>query len=250
VPLKEIAIATPTFNEAKNIKLLISAVAKACKQDGVSCSLFIIDDMSPDHTADIAEQMAKKHQSPTFKVMILRRQGKRGFGNAYVHGFETILKKGGFDYVIQMDADLSHNPKYLKDFMKQAKAGHDFVVASRYISGGATPDWGLYRKLLSRGGNLYTRLILGSVVTDYTGGFNMYSTSLLKAIDISTLSAGGYGFLIELKYRALKQAKSPAQIPIVFHDRQHGKSKLPKSTLVKNLLLVPRIKLQKLKSSN
>jgi dolichol-phosphate mannosyltransferase len=241
----KIAIATPTYNEAKNIVKLIPAVAKAVKSfNDISFTLLVIDDNSPDKTADIAEAAAKKLKQSNFSVQILRRKGKEGFGKAYVHGFQVLMKQG-FDFIIQMDADLSHDPKYLPDFIHKAQAGHDFVVASRYVKGGGTPDWGLHRKILSRGGNLYTRAFLGSTITDYTGGYNLYSKKLLKDIDIESLSSGGYGFLIELKHRALQHAKSPAQIAIIFHDRLHGSSKIPKSTLFKNFVLVPKIRFKK-----
>lgn len=243
--MKKIAIATPTYNEAKNIQKLIPAVAIVCQKfPDLSFTLLVIDDNSPDGTADKAEAAAKKLKVKNFTVDVLRRKGKEGFGKAYVHGFDTLLAQK-FDYIIQMDADLSHDPKYLKDFIEAAQNGADFVVASRYIKGGGTPDWGLHRKLLSRGGNLYTRLFLGSKITDYTGGYNMYSADLLRRIDTGSLQASGYGFLIELKYRALQHSKSHHQVPIVFMDRQHGTSKIPKSTLFKNLVLVPKIRSSK-----
>jgi len=243
--LKKVAIATPTFNEAKNIPALITTVAEVCKNfPGIDFTLLVIDDNSPDKTADVAERTAQHIKLPNFRVQLLRRKLKDGFGKAYVNGFDILLAQP-FDYIIQMDADLSHSPTYLRDFIAAAKAGHDFVVASRYLKGGGTPDWSLHRKLLSRSGNLYSRLFLGSTITDYTGGYNMFAKSLLKKIDTNTLSAGGYGFLIELKYRALQQAQSTIQIPIIFHDRQHGESKIPKSTLIKNFILVPRIRFKK-----
>lgn len=242
--MKNIAIATPTYNEAKNIKKLIPAIEKVCKvYPKLSFTILVIDDNSPDGTADIAEATGKKVKAKNLKVQVLRRKGKEGFGKAYVHGFNELLKQN-FDYIIQMDADLSHDPKYLKQFITEAEAGRDFVAASRYIKGGGTPDWGLHRKILSRGGNLYTRAFLGSKITDYTGGYNMYSSKLLKKIDTKTLQAGGYGFLIELKYRALQDSKSHAQIAIIFKDRQHGTSKIPRSTLVNNFILVPKLRNQ------
>ena len=240
--LKKIAIATPTYNEAKNIQKLIPAVAKVCaKFPEIDFTFLVIDDNSPDKTADLAEQAGNKIKQRNFHTQVLRRKGKEGFGKAYVHGFQVLLKQK-FDYIIQMDADLSHNPKYIPQLIKLAEDGHDLVVASRYEKGGGTPDWGLHRKVLSRGGNFYTRAFLGSTITDYTGGYNMFSAELLKKIGIDSLSAGGYGFLIELKYRALQNAKSPAQIAIVFHDRLHGKSKIPKSTIIRNFVLVPKLK--------
>jgi dolichol-phosphate mannosyltransferase len=244
----KLAIATPTYNEAKNIPLLIKKISKTVgKLKGVNVTLLVIDDNSPDKTADIAEQAGKQVKSKNFKVEVLRRKGKDGFGKAYVHGFKELLKKD-YDFILQTDADLSHDPKYIPKFVALA-ADNEFVVGSRYVKGGATPDWGWHRKLLSRGGNMYTRAFLGSKITDYTGGFNLYSADLLNRINIDTLQAGGYGFLIELKYRALGETNSVAQVPIVFMDRQHGSSKIPKSTIIKNFVLVPKIRKQRRKSA-
>lgn len=242
--MKKIAIATPTYNEAKNIRKLITLVAKECKDiPDTDITFFVIDDNSPDGTADVAEGLAKKYKAKNFKVEVLRRNSKDGIGKAYVAGFKILLAKK-YDWVLQMDADLSHDPKYIKDFVAKA-ADNDFVVGSRYIAGGGTPDWGLHRRVLSKGGNYYSRLFLGSTITDYTGGFNMYKASLLREIDVDTLSSSGYGFLIELKYKALSHAKKTAQVPIIFLDRQHGSSKIPKSTIFANFILVPKIRFRK-----
>lgn len=240
--LRKVAIATPTYNESGNIQKLLPAIAKVCKQfPKIEFVILVIDDNSPDKTADVAEKTAKSIKQKNFRVEILRRKQKEGLGRAYMHGFSVLLKQKP-DYIIQMDADMSHDPKYLRNFIVAAQDGRDFIVGSRYIKGGGTPDWAQHRKILSRGGNLYTRLFLGSTITDYTGGYNMFSAPLLKSINADTIAAGGYGFIIELKYRALLQSERPAQVPIIFHDRQHGKSKIPKSTLIKNFILVPKIR--------
>ncbi len=202
--------------------------------------MFIIDDNSPDGTADVAEKLDKKYKTSVFKVEVLRRKKKEGLGQAYIYAFHKILQKK-FDYILQMDADLSHDPRYIPA-MLDATATADFVVGSRYIKGGATPDWSWNRKLQSRGGNWYSRLFLGSRITDYTGGYNLFSTELLRKINLDSLQAGGYGFLIELKYKALKHCTQVEQIPIVFKDRQHGNSKIPRNTIFKNLMLVPKIR--------
>jgi dolichol-phosphate mannosyltransferase len=152
------------------------------------------------------------------------------------------LISNDFDFIMSMDSDLSHNLRYLKNFVNKAASNSDFIVGSRYIDGGATPDWSLIRKLLSRYGNYYARVFLGSKISDYTGGFNMYSKNLLEKIDLDRINASGYGFLIELKYKSLLQAKNIFQIPIIFHDRQNGKLKIPKITIIKNFSLVPRLK--------
>jgi dolichol-phosphate mannosyltransferase len=241
--MKKFAIATPTYNEAGNIKKLILDIEKVCQDiKDLSFTLFVIDDSSPDGTAKIAEATAKKIRAKNFKVEVLVRKSKEGIGKAYIDGFHQIMEQG-FDYIIQIDADLSHHPKYIKDMVAQAQAGSDFVSGSRYMKGGGIDDWGLHRRILSLGGNIYTRMLLSSTITDYTNGLNMFSTKLLKEIDIDTLSSAGYGFFIELKYKTLPHARQFAQIPIVLTDRKHGKSKIPKNTIFINLLLVPRLRL-------
>jgi dolichol-phosphate mannosyltransferase len=244
--MMKIAIATPVYNEAKNIEKLIASIDKVCKTiPQINFKLLIIDDSSPDGTANIAKKAANKVKSPNLNVEVFVRKKKDGFGRAYIAGFNKLLKDS-FDYIIQMDADLSHHPKYIKEFIKAVDGGNDFIIGSRYVKGGGTPDWGLHRKILSRGGNIYSRLILSRRISDYTGGYNMFSTPLLEDIGINTLVSEGYGFLIELKYRSLLKSKSLAQVAIIFHDREHGQSKLPKSTLAKNFILVPRLKFLKL----
>ena len=243
----KIAIVTPTYNEIGNIEKLLTALKQVSKEHtNEMFSVFVIDDSSPDGTADLVKLLIPKLKTKNFNVNLINRKEKDGLGRAYIFGFKKVLAHSDkFDYILQMDADLSHNPVYITGFLHQANRGSDFVVASRYINGGGTPDWPLYRQALSRGGNMYTRMILGSKISDYTGGFNMYKASLMRKMDIDNISAGGYGFLIELKHKALKNAKTISEIPIVFMDRQHGSSKIPKSTLIKNLYLVVKIKLSK-----
>lgn len=237
------AIVTPTYNEIGNIENLLSQLRDVAQEDKViSFTVFVVDDSSPDGTAELVKKLMPQLKAKNFNVELIVRNKKDGLGGAYIYGFKQVLAKNLYDYIIQMDADLSHNPTYILGFTYQAQQGADFVVASRYIPGGGTPDWPWHRKLLSRGGNIYTRVLLGSRITDYTGGYNMYKTTVLKHIDLDTVQAVGYGFLIELKYRALKASKHVAQIPIVFMDRQQGVSKIPKNTIIKNLVLVPKIR--------
>ena len=242
-----IAIVTPTYNEVGNIENLLTSLQNVSKSHTKDrFSVFVIDDSSPDGTADLVKQLAPRLKTKNFNVNLIVRKEKDGLGRAYIFGFKQVLEHTEkFDYILQMDADLSHNPAYITGFIHQANEGSDFIVASRYINGGGTPDWPLYRKMLSHGGNLYTRMILGSKISDYTGGFNMYKTSLMRKMNIHEISAGGYGFLIELKHKALRNAKTVSEIPIVFMDRQHGSSKIPKSTLIKNLFLVIKIRVKK-----
>jgi dolichol-phosphate mannosyltransferase len=237
----KLAIAIPTYNEVTNIKKILPEIKRSLKNyPDLHCTIYVIDDNSPDGTADAAEALGNQLKDKNFAVNVLRRKKKEGLGKAYVYAFRQILSQK-FDFILQMDADLSHNPKYLPQFLDATKKA-DFVVGSRYVPGGATPDWVWIRKLLSRGGNLYTRFFLGSRVTDYTGGYNLFSSELLRKLNLDSLQAGGYGFLIELKYRALQQCHSIIQVPIVFMDRQHGDSKLPRGIIFKNLLLVLKIR--------
>lgn len=237
----KLAIAIPTYNEATNIKKLLPSIKKnLVSYPDLTTKVFVIDDNSPDKTSEIASALNDKLKDKNFSVKVLHRQKKEGLGKAYVYAFHKILKQK-FDYILQMDADLSHNPKYIPQFLSAAKQA-DFVVGSRYIKGGATPDWSLNRRLLSRGGNTYTRKMLSSRISDYTGGFNLFSAKLLDEINLDSLQAGGYGFLIELKYKALNKCHGVEQVPIVFMDRRHGSSKIPHGIILKNLLLVANLK--------
>jgi dolichol-phosphate mannosyltransferase len=238
----KIAIITPTYNEADNILVLMKQVEDVCKTiSDAAFTLLVVDDNSPDGTAKIAEEAAAKITTKNFTARVLVRKTKDGIGRAYVHAFNVLLKED-FDYIIQIDADLSHNPKYIRDFVAEARKGRDFVAASRYMKGGGILDWGLHRRILSRGGNIYTRLFMGDTITDYTNGLNMFSTGLLRKVDTDSLGAGGYGFFIELKHKALQNAKNFSQIPIWLTDRTLGKSKMPKKTIFINLMLVPKLR--------
>lgn len=236
----KLGISIPTYNEVANISKLLEAIkSELANIRDLDTTIVVIDDSSQDNTAGVVTQTAKELHSSTFRVILLSRTNKDGYGRACIAGFKKLLEQN-VGFVLQMDADLSHDPAYLPAFIK-AIENHDFVIGSRYINGGDTPDWALARRLLSRYGNLYARTFLGRSISDYTGGFNMYSAAILNKIDLDTVRATGYGFLIELKFRASQQARSICQIPIIFRDRQHGHSKMPKSTIVKNLFLVLRI---------
>jgi dolichol-phosphate mannosyltransferase len=239
-----IGIVVPTYNEAINIVLLLKALKKqALKISDVSFLVAIVDDNSPDGTSKIAKKLGKELSDPHFKVVVIDRTKKDGYGKACVEGMNYLLSKK-VDFVLSMDADLSHNPKYIKSFIAASK-DHQLVIGSRYVPGGATPEWPMQRKMLSKYGNYYARLFLNKEISDYTGGFNLYSSGLLKEVDLNSIESTGYGFLIELKYKVSNKAKSIYQVPIVFYDRQHGKSKMPKrSTLIKNFLLVPKLRMQ------
>ncbi|MCU4186523.1 polyprenol monophosphomannose synthase [Acidiferrimicrobium sp. IK] len=234
----------PTYDEAESLPLLVAALDDVLAGlDDVLATLLVIDDNSPDGTAAVAEGLAADGAHRHLNIEVLHRKEKAGLGRAYIAGLSHLLERGGFDFVLQMDADLSHDPRHIPAMLQQA-ATADLVVGSRYLPGGATPDWTAYRRLVSRMGNLYARLFLGSRITDYTGGFNLFRTGLLEALDLAGLQAEGYGFLIELKYSALRTTNRVQQVPIVFVDRRVGASKIPRNTILKNLLLVPRVRFQ------
>jgi len=238
-----IAIAIPTYNESKNIRRLLEAIYNMAKDQRVArIGVYVVDDSSPDGTAEVATAVSQELKNEVFETHLLKRPKKEGLGKAYIDAFQRILAENKWDYILQMDADLSHDPSYISQFMAKASEGVEFIVGSRYAKGGGAPEWSWFRKFLSRGGNAYARMVLGRGLSDYTGGFNMYSVGLLGKIQIENISAMGYGFLVELKYKALKHCKSLAEIPIIFVDRTHGKSKIPQSTILRNFALVFKLK--------
>lgn len=243
-----LALLVPTFNEARNIDLLLRGIFSVAKiEHDIHLYVYVIDDSSPDGTAAVAQALSEELTCPNFSISVINRVKKEGLGKAYIDGFKSMLELTiPPDYILQMDADLSHSPKYIPEFLAAARQGADFVVGSRYIPGGSSPDWSWYRKLLSRGGNFYACSILGRRIHDYTGGFNMYSIGLIREMDIESIDYFGYGFLIDLKFRAARLAKKIVEIPIHFADREFGQSKMPANTIVKNFILVPKIRLKSL----
>ena len=237
-----LAVAVPTYNEAETVGPLLDVMqASLGDVEGLTTTVLFIDDNSPDGTAKLIEGCQEDRQSHNFRIRLLGRPRKEGLRRAYVDGFRYLLADGSFDFILQMDADLSHHPRYIPKLLEAGRDA-DLVVGSRYIQGGGTPDWGWRRRLLSWGGNRYARLLLGPPITDYTGGFNLFSTGLLGRIDIERLHASGYGFQIELKYQALQLTSAVQEVPIVFMDRRVGESKIPSNTIVEGLLVVPRIR--------
>jgi dolichol-phosphate mannosyltransferase len=234
----------PTYNEAAALGPLLDALeAELAGAPGVDASVLVIDDNSPDGTGDLAERLACDGSYPHLAISVLHRPAKEGLGRAYVDGLSHLLARPDVDVVLQMDADLSHHPRHLPAMLERIREA-DMVVGSRYIPGGATPDWKWYRRLVSRAGNSYARVLLGSRITDYTGGFNLYRAPLLRTVALESLRADGYGFLIELKHAAAEASGTVAEVPIVFMDRRVGASKIPRNTIAKNLVLVPQIRLR------
>ncbi len=227
-------IIIPTYNERDNLEAIVAAVERALPD----ADFLIIDDASPDGTGRLADELHAR--DPHVKVM--HRAGKLGLGTAYLAGFRRALDEG-YDYIFEMDADFSHDPKYLAPMRELARTQADMVVGSRYVDGGGTENWGVGRKIISRGGSLYARTILGIRVRDVTAGFICYRRAVLEGIDLGSVSSSGYGFQIEMKYRAIKAGFRVVEYPIVFADRRVGKSKMSRKIFVEALLNVWKMRL-------
>lgn len=209
-------IVVPTYNERENIGPLIEALLGLQK----GYHVLVVDDNSPDGTGEIVKSYMQKKS----EVFLLSRSAKEGLGRAYIAGFKWGLDRG-YDAMVEMDADFSHRPVDLVPLVEKLQT-NDFAVGSRYVEGGKTVNWGLFRKIVSRGGSLYSRIILGYPVRDWTGGFNAWKKEVLLGIGLDNVKSNGYSFQIELKYRALKKGFRGAESPIIFEDRRVGKSKM------------------------
>jgi dolichol-phosphate mannosyltransferase len=222
-------VVIPTYQEAENIATVLARVRAALPQ----ATVLVVDDGSPDGTADLAEATGAE----VGQVEVLRRHEKSGLGSAYRAGFAHGLAQG-FDMLIQMDADLSHDPADLPRLVAPVEAGASVTIGSRYVPGGHTPHWPLRRRLLSRMGNRYTGLVLGLGVRDATAGFRAYRAGLLDEISYETTSADGYAFQVEMAYRVRLAGGDIREVPIVFRDRVRGISKMSGRIVVEAMLLV------------
>jgi dolichol-phosphate mannosyltransferase len=226
----------PTYNEAENLEPIVRATLAELEQAAPGAHrVLIVDDNSPDGTGEIAARLAT--ELPT--VEVLHRPGKGGLGQAYLAGFARALA-GGAQFVIEMDADFSHDPRYLPDLIA-ASAEADLVLGSRYVDGGVT-DWGLARRVISRGGGIYARLILGVHIQDLTGGFKCIRRTVLEAIELGSVRAEGYVFQIEVTYRAVLAGFTVREIPIVFTDRTVGSSKMSSRIALEAMWMVPTLR--------
>jgi len=225
-------VVIPTYNEAANVARLISEIHSVVP----NMHVLVVDDASPDGTGRIVADLAQSDE----RVRLVSRTGKQGLGTAYVAGFKDCLERG-YDIICQMDCDFSHQPRYLVDFLREIEFA-DVVIGSRYMKGGMTENWPLRRKLLSVGGNMYARTILGLSLSDLTGGFKCWRAEVLKAIDLDTVQAGGYAFQMEMNYRASRLGFRIKEIPIVFPERVAGESKLGQGIFWESLKLPWRLR--------
>jgi len=225
--VKKIVI-IPTYNEKENIAAIINAVIVLGNQYHV----LVVDDGSPDGTANIVKELMQAHPD---KIFIQERVGKLGLGTAYIHGFKWALANH-YDYIFEMDADFSHNPLDLDRLLAACESGADVAIGSRYVKGGATENWPLDRLIYSKGGSLYTRIITGMPVKDPTAGFMCYKNKVLATMQLDQISFIGYAFQIEMKFAAWKLGYKIKEVPITFVDRKIGVSKMSKGIIKEAML--------------
>lgn len=228
-----VLVVTPTYNERENLPELVAAVHRAAPE----ADLLIVDDASPDGTGPLADAIAAADPH----VRVLHRAGKLGLGTAYVEGFGYATAHG-YDVVFEMDADLSHDPAYIPRFLEAIAGGADVVLGSRNVPGGAVEGWGVGRHVLSKGGSLYARTILGVGVRDLTTGFKAYTRRALERIDPAAVRSNGYSFQIETTYRALRKGLRVVEVPIVFVDRRAGRSKMSRRIFAEAIVEVCRLR--------
>jgi dolichol-phosphate mannosyltransferase len=227
-------VCIPTYNEADNLEPITQAVLQAEPR----VDILVVDDNSPDGTGKIADSLAAKEP----RIRVLHREKKEGLGRAYLAAFRWALAEG-YTYIIEMDADFSHDPRYLPGLLDAAEAGADLVLGSRYVTGGGTVNWGIGRQVISKGGSLYARTILGVGIHDLTGGFKCFHRRVLESIDLDQVQSTGYAFQIELTYRTLKKGFTVQELPIVFEDRRVGQSKMSRKIFLEALTMVWKLRL-------
>lgn len=224
-----VLVVMPTYNERENV----AAVLKAVRDSAPDADVLVVDDNSPDGTAKLVNETGES----LGRIDLLQRPEKQGLGSAYRDGFRLAVERG-YDVVVSMDADFSHDPVVLPEMLRLIAAGADAVIGSRYVAGGATVDWPLHRRLLSRCGNRYTSLVLGLPVRDCTSGYRAYRSDALAEIDPGSTTAEGYAFLTELVRRLVRARRRVVETPIVFTDRRYGSSKMSSRIVAESMWLV------------
>ena len=234
--MEKVLVIVPTYNEKDNIQKLISQVLAVSPE----IEMLIVDDNSPDGTGEVVDRLAEQNS----RIHVLHRPGKLGLGSAYREGFRYALERD-YELVFEMDADFSHDPRYLKDFL-QAVQGADLVIGSRYVSGINVVNWPMSRLLLSYGASLYTRFITGMPVKDPTAGFKCFRRRVLEALDLERIQSDGYAFQIEVDFKVWRKGFRIREIPIVFVDRHSGTSKMHRGIVLEAVWMVWWLKIQAL----
>lgn len=228
-------IIIPTYNEYDNLHPLLEQIFTYAPVS----DLLIVDDNSPDGTGKLADEISAQNA----RVHVMHRMGKLGLGTAYIAGFKYAVEHH-YDAAFEMDADFSHDPRYLPDFL-QAIESADLVIGSRYVKGGGTPNWSLLRRFISGGGNIFARVVLGIPVHDCTAGFRCYRRQVLESIGLDTVESQGYAFQVEMAYRVYKRGFKIVETPIIFQDRRVGKSKMSRAIFLEGFTWVVRARLGK-----
>ena len=237
-PTPAVWVIVPTYDEAENIRPITAAILESLP----AATILVVDDGSPDGTGQIADELAAADP----RIRVRHRTAKQGLGRAYLDGFGVALG-GGATVVIQMDADFSHDPAALPALVAPIEAGEaDLVIGSRYTKGGGVVDWGIGRRLISRGGSIFARIVLGLRPSDLTGGFKAWRSTTLAAVPFDGIHAGGYVFQIEMTYRASRAGARIREVPITFRDRRVGQSKMSRRIVVEALVVVVQLRLDEL----
>ena len=227
MPTDRVTVVVPTFNERENLSDIVAAITHQ------GYRVLVVDDSSPDGTGELADRIAGEDP----RVSVLHRSEKEGLGPAYADGFDRALKDQS-EVIMEMDADFSHDPADLPRLVKALDDGADLAIGSRYVAGGTTPDWPVLRQGISRGGNLYARMMLGIPVRDATAGFRAFKAEALKRLPYRSAEASGYGFQVEMAWRAHEEGLRIVEVPISFRDRAHGTSKMGSDIVLEAMRLV------------
>ncbi len=238
--MPRVTVCLPTYNELENLERMLRALREVLPPDG---GVLVVDDGSPDGTGELADRLAGEIPN----VAVLHRERKEGLGPAYVAGFRRALADGA-ELVFEMDCDFSHDPRDVPRLLAAVEEA-DLVLGSRYVAGGGVRNWGLLRRFISAGGSLYARALLGLPVRDLTGGFKCFRRSVLEAIPLERIAAKGYAFQIETTYRAHRAGFRVVEVPIVFVDREQGRSKMSRAIVLEAVWRVPLLRLRALTGS-
>lgn len=237
----KISIIIPTYNERENIQLITSKVLNIFDENKIDGCIIVVDDNSPDGTSNIIRELSRKDK----RINLILREGRLGLGTAYIAGMKKAISEDS-DLIMTMDSDLSHEPKYIPNFLEKIKDNCDVVFGSRYVKEGGTYKWGLHRKIISKGANLLAKLILGLKTNDNTTGYRCYKKEVLQNLDLDKIKSNGYSFLIEIAYLCQKAGFKVGESPILFIDRKYGKTKISKKEIFKTLQTLTRLKLKEI----
>ncbi|MCX6776217.1 MAG: polyprenol monophosphomannose synthase [Candidatus Micrarchaeota archaeon] len=231
-----VSVVIPTYNERDNIRKLLNRISAAMEKAGVGYEIVVVDDNSPDGTGEVVKKIASKTHT-----RLIARRAKLGIGSAYKEGVESTRGR----IVVTMDADFSHDPSIIPLMVEEIGKGNDIVIGSRYVKGGAIDKWSIYRRIMSRTAGLFAKLVLGLKTNDLTTGYRAYTRDALRIIKFDELTSSGYSILMEVVFRAERAGLSIKEVPITFHDREGGSSKLGFSEQLKYALTVIRLRLRR-----